>query len=371
MKRKNIFVFTGGGLSPSLNPTLAGVVAAAQQRGWRVYGGRKGWASMLPGGTHLDLSRLSVKSLAGLGGAFLTSSRTNPIKYPGGRRFVEQLIKKLKLDAVVAIGGDDTLSAAQQLYLEDSAFIFGIPKTIDNDIPGTYYAPGFATAAECLGQMVYELRERAAKALSRIFIIESMGLHAGWLPAAGGYLGGADLIVVPEQVVHFNYFLSVLKRRYLANGGYAMVVVSQEARFIGGVTGLSDDQADDYAVSRHQFLCLGLKQLVKQRLGIDTKAILPGNLLESADPNAIDKKISLALGRSTVEQIARGGMPTFAVVERVGEKLQVRHRPWHGIDLDPNPGLTVKDFDFKKFQVTRRFINYLRPLQLKFWREKK
>ena len=360
---KRLLVFTGGGLSPSLNVTLAGVIGAAQKRGWQIFGGRQGWASLLPGGRNLDVSRLPVKNLEKSGGTFLQSSRTNPWKYPGGRGHVLHRCKKLGLEAIVAIGGDDTLSAAQQFHLEEGLPIFGIPKTIDNDIPGTYVTPGYATAAERLGQMVYELHHRAAHAFSRIYIVESMGLHAGWL-AAAGCLGGADLIVPPEKPVSMKRFLQALRRVYKENGGYATVVVSQEAQFTGGMTGLADDQVDDYAVSRHQFICLALKKLVKDQLGIDTKAILPGNLLESSNPNRIDRKLSLSLGRTTVARLARGETPALATIQLRQGKLVVEHCLWHEVDLSPTPYLPEDYFDFKNFQVRPKFWQYLRSLGL-------
>lgn len=362
-KKKTIFVFTGGGLSPSLNPTLASIIESAQKRGWRIFGGVRGWASLLPGGQYKNITHFSVKDFKKSGGTFLKSSRTNPSKYPGGYSHVIGKIKKLRLDALVAIGGDDTLSAAQGLYLEREAMVYGIPKTIDNDIPGTYVTPGFSTAAERFGQMVHELHTRAAYAFSRIYVIEAMGLHAGWLTAAG-YLGGADLIVPPERPVSLKHFLKTLRQRYKANGGYATVALSQEANFTGGVMGLADDQVDDYSISRHQFICLALKKIIKDKLGIDTKAILPGNFLESGDPNRTDQTICSALGRATVERIAHEDTPAMAVIEYKAGRLAVRYREWQGVDLDPTPCLTDDLFDFKNFCIKPKLKNYFKSLGL-------
>ncbi len=360
---KRLFVFTGGGLSPSLNSTLAAVVASARKRGCRVWGGLRGWASLLPDGQYVELTKEPMTKFKSLGGTFLQTSRTNPIKYPGGRRHVLGQLGDLGIDAVVAIGGDDTLSAAQHLYLEEGIPVYGIPKTIDNDIAGSYVTPGFSTAAERFGEMVWELRERAAHALSRIFIIEAMGLHSGWLTAAAA-LGGADLMVPPEQPVSFKHFLQVLKKRYHDNGGHAMVAVSQEANFTGGLSGLTDDQADDYAVSRHQFICLSLKQLVKDQLQIDTKAILPGNLLETSNPNKTDQRISRLLGESVVKRIMSRAEPSLATIQYKRGALVVEHRAWHSINLGVTPVLDNSLFDFKSFQPKKKYLNYWSSLGL-------
>lgn len=362
-KKKTIFVFTGGGLSPSLNPTLGNVIESAQKKGWRVFGGFRGWASMLPGGKYKDASRLPVAHFKKSGGTFLQSSRTNPLKYPGGHSHVIARYRKLGLDAIVAIGGDDTLSAAQRLYLEAEIPVYGIPKTIDNDIPGMYVTPGFPTAAERFGQMVFELHHRAAHAFSRIYVIEAMGLHAGWLTAAG-FLGGADILIPPERPVSLPRFLKLLRHCYKANGGYASVVLSQEAHFTGGVAGLSDDQVDDYSISRHQFICLALKKIIKDKLGIDTKAILPGNFLESGDPNKTDQIICSALGRTTIERITSGDIPALAVIEYKAGRLTVGRRDWQDVDLDSTPCLTDDLFDFKNFCIKPKLGRYFKSLGL-------
>jgi len=158
---KTLFVFTGGGLAPVLNPTLYGVVTAARQKGWRVLGGLHGWASLLSEGRYVDFTNLNIESLKENGGTILRSSRTNPYAVADGVKQVKKTLETREIDAIVAIGGDDTLGAAAKLAA-DGVHIVGIPKTVDNDLPGTYFTPGFPSAAYYLAAFVDEIKRDAA-----------------------------------------------------------------------------------------------------------------------------------------------------------------------------------------------------------------
>ena len=173
MTKKTILVFNGGGLAPALNPTLYGVITKAKKQGFKILGGMYGWASLLDNGRIVDLTKLNIEPIKNIGGTFLRSSRTNPFNVKDGVTQLKDKIKEHKIDYLVAIGGNDTMGAAERLFREENLPIIGIPKTIDNDLPETYFTPGFPSAAFYFSSYVKEIREDAAYALSRIYIIEA------------------------------------------------------------------------------------------------------------------------------------------------------------------------------------------------------
>lgn len=360
-----LFVFTGGGLAPALNPTLYGVITAAREKGWTVIGGLYGWASLLRNGRHVGLDNLPLESIRDSGGTFLRSSRTNPFAFTDGIYQVKEKLQELKIDAIIVIGGDDTLNAAAELFYQGVPMV-GIPKTIDNDIAGTYYTPGFPSAAHYLSTFTSEIREDAAYALSRIFIIESMGMKAGWLAAAAAY-GQADIIVPPEQPVSLRQMLTQLDKRYVENGNYAVVVVAQEAHFDEPLERLRDHYIDEqYGHLRHSFICISLREKIKKELGVDTKALYPGNWLETGRPIALDRDMAISLGRHAVKLVADNRFGQMVCVTRPDERknnLGVGEISLAAIVGKQNyrtlpPGF----FDFANFQPTAAFLDYMEPL---------
>src|SRR3989338_694497 len=161
-----ILTFTGGGIAPALNPTLYGIVTEAKKRGIRVLGGIRGWASLLEGGQIVDLTDIDPAPLSNQGGTLLRSSRTNPFKREGNREQIEKTLRAQGIDAIIAIGGDDTLGAAHRVHKEWNFPIVGIPKTVDNDLDGTYWTPGFPSAAQFTAQQTYDIKTHGAYARS-------------------------------------------------------------------------------------------------------------------------------------------------------------------------------------------------------------
>ncbi len=368
---KTLFVFTGGGLAPALNATIYGVVTEARKNGWRVLGGLHGWASLMPGGRHVDLTNLNIESLKMNGGTILRSSRTNPYATPDGPASVRARIKELGVDAIVAIGGDDTLGAAAKLSREGISIV-GIPKTVDNDLPHTYYTPGFPSAAYYLATFTEEIKRDAAYALSRIYIIEAMGMKAGWLTCSGA-LGGADLVLPPEWKISWGHTLELLVERYKKNGNFAVVIVSQEAHFdepLEAPTILPGGHfADQYGHARKSFICLTLRDRLQKELGIESKALYPGNYVETGAPIPFDRDMAILLGRKAAELLEAGthGMmvrlvrPDPSALEIITDAAQFEkildqpHRP-----LDQNM------FDHETLLPTKPFFDYMAPLTRDF-----
>jgi len=266
LKNKSIIVFTGGGLAPALNATLYGVISRAKAEKMKVLGGMNGWASMIGKSKIVDLTRININPIKYRGGTFLRSSRTNPLADKNGIKKVKATLKKYNIDYIVAIGGDDTLGAADNLFKKENISIVGIPKTIDNDLAGTYFTPGFPSAASKLIEIVKNLKRDASYALNRIFVVESLGHKAGWL-ASSSYYGGADVMIPPEKKNSLDKTLKIIKECYEKNKKSAVVVIGKEAKFDKKIAGLEDYQKDpQYKQERQLFISLALYQFIRETL---------------------------------------------------------------------------------------------------------
>src|SRR5574341_1525500 len=193
---KRIGVLTGGGDCPGLNPVLRGIVRKAIAEKYEVIGFLRGWAGLIEG-DYKVLDRDSVSGILPLGGTILNTSRTNPYKKPEDVKKIIKNFKSLELDALIAIGGDDTLGVAQKLYNQEGLPTVGIPKTIDNDLNGTDCTFGFDTAVNTAMEAIDRLHTTAASH-NRVMVVELMGRSAGWIALQAGIAGGADIILIPE-----------------------------------------------------------------------------------------------------------------------------------------------------------------------------
>jgi len=375
MSKKTILIFTGGGLAPALNPTLYGAITQAKKQGFKILGGMYGWASLLDNGQIVDLTKLNLEPIKNIGGTFLRSSRTNPFKIKDGLLQLEGKIKEYKIDYLIAIGGDDTLGAALKLFKNRGIKIVGIPKTIDNDLSGTYWTPGFPSAAYDLINFCREIREDAAYTLSRIFIIETLGGQAGWLTAASIY-GQADIILPPEKKVSLKKLLKILDQRYQKNGNFATVVISKEVNFIPPLESYRDEQKDDsFGVKRREFVCLSLREKIKQALGVDTRALYPGNFLETGRPIKLDRDFAIKLGQKAIELIKKEKFGSIACLKRPNwkkKKIIVDSAP---LDQVVGKGkyrnLDETYFDFNNFLPKKKFLDYMEPILGKYKPNKK
>jgi len=358
LKNKKILVFTGGGLSPSLNPTLYGVINEAKKRKAKIYGGFFGWRCLLNGGKIMPLNNFKEEKIKNEGGTFLRSSRTNPYKFKNGPQEIKNNFEKHSFDYMIPIGGNDTLGAAYRFFKEKGIKLVAVPKTIDNDLSETYWAPGFPTAAAKLINITKEIRG-AAYALSRIFIIEIFGEKAGWLTASA-YLGKADIIVPPERYIDIDRVIKLIKEKYKKNKGFVIIAMSKEARLGDKIKGVVDDQNDSYGIVRQELKSHFLKKEIKKRLNIDTKIIIPGNYLQTGPAIKIDRDFSILLGRTAVKMLDEGLFGFMPSLAKSGNKIVVKK-----IELSKNIGsnyLNNEMFDFKKLVPKKAFLNYMKPI---------
>jgi len=232
-----------------LNAAIRAVVKKCERYGFEIVGIRYGWAGMLERQT-MELEFDNIKDIITKGGTILKSSRTNPIKIPDGIKKVSENFKKMGLDALIAIGGDDTLSVAKAMS-ESGLNVIGIPKTIDYDVPETEFTIGFDTAANAAMRLIENARD-TAESHDRVFIVEIMGRHAGWIALYSGMASGADLILIPEEPFSIEDVANFVKRK-LSNGQKAIIIVIAEGALIKDYKGpiTKDSVVDQFG---HVFL---------------------------------------------------------------------------------------------------------------------
>src|SRR3954470_5238333 len=218
-----IGVLTGGGDCPGLNAVIRAVARRAWSNGHEVIGVREGWRGMTD---HLFMP-LGSEQISGIlprGGTIVGTSRTNPYKVDGGVDKVRAAFEQL--DALVAIGGEDTLGVASRLYEDFQSPVVGVPKTIDNDLSGTDYTFGFDTAVSICTEAIDRLHT-TAESHNRVMVVEVMGRHAGWIAVHSGIAGGADVILIPEQRMTVEECCELIRKRHDSGKTFSIVVVSE------------------------------------------------------------------------------------------------------------------------------------------------
>ena len=289
-----IGILTGGGDCPGLNPTIRGFVMKGLEYGFETYGVRDGWKGLVQGIIEekpLDAAR--VDELIYQGGTTLRSSRTNPYKDPDQLAAVKANICKFGLDAIVALGGEDTLGVASRLWKEGIQTV-GIPKTMDNDLSETDYTFGFDTSVGVNMEAVDRLRD-TARSHGRVMVLEVMGRHAGWVALHTGIAGGADWILLPEVEPDYAAMCVHLRVAY-ARKGYAIVVAS-EGTLLPDITD-SEKQVDAFG-----HVLLGDRRVgetvadeIEKRTGFETRSAVTGHIQRGGPPSAFDRVLASRLG---------------------------------------------------------------------------
>lgn len=298
-------VLTGGGDCPGLNAVIRGLVRTIQNSGGQTVGLLEGWRGAIQGLT-TDLNIANTDEILPKGGTILGSSRTNPYKKPEDVQQLLKTYKALGLDAIVAIGGDDTLGVANRLYNDHRLNTVGVPKTIDNDLSCTDVTFGFDTAINIVMEAIDRLRT-TAESHRRIMVVETMGRHAGWIACESGIASSADYILVPEEPVDMPRMLDVLKARRAAGKMYGIIVVSEGAKVSpeeGFVT--QNSKIDEFG-----HVSLGgvgelVAEIIEKKTGFETRTVILGHLQRGGSPSAYDRvlgtRLGIGAGRLVVEK---------------------------------------------------------------------
>src|SRR5262245_42689582 len=301
-------ILTGGGDCPGLNAVIRSVARRSQVRGDEVVGIRSGWRGLVDG----SFERLGPREISGLlprGGTILGTSRTNPYKVAGGVERVLENFGAQGLNALVAIGGEDTLGVGARLF-EESAFpVVGVPKTIDNDLSGTDYTFGFDTAVWVCTEAIDRLHT-TAESHNRVMVVEVMGRHTGWIAVMSGIAGGADVILIPEQPLTVEEACEEIKNRHASGKVFSIVVVSEgyELTYASGERRQVTQEAAVDAFGHVRFGGVGdaLAREIEERTGYETRVTVLGHVQRGGSPTPRDRVLATRYGLKAADLVLAG-----------------------------------------------------------------
>ncbi len=302
-----IGVLTGGGDCPGLNPVIRAIVRKAEKLGYETLGIRHGWKGLLENEV-APLTRDHINGILHRGGTILGTSRTNPYKVADGEARLLANLEANGIDVLIPIGGEDTLGVAARLH-KTGTKIVGVPKTIDNDLPGTDFTFGFDTAVNIAMEAIDRLHT-TAESHDRVLVAEVMGRHAGWIALYAGLAGGADVILVPEKPINMDDVCDHLRHRHERGKNFSIVVVAEGAKVE------TDDEADadgSYVLSSLKRDAFGHVRLggigailadeIERRLGFETRSTVLGHIQRGGSPTAFDRILGTRYGVRAVELV--------------------------------------------------------------------
>jgi phosphofructokinase-like protein len=307
-------MLTGGGDCPGLNPVIRAVCRRLWEDGHETFGVLNGWRGMIDG----NLKPLGWDETSGIlhkGGTIIGTSRTNPFKNEGGVEGVKKTFEQI--DALIAIGGEDTLGVASRLSSEYDLPIVGVPKTIDNDLNGTDYTFGFDTAVHVATEAIDRVHS-TAESHNRIIVVETMGRHAGWIALFSGIAGGADYILIPEQPVDYDAVAAAVERRK-SRGKKFSVIVASEGSELPGVA--DEGELDEFGHVRVENRAVGetVAQEVEKRTGTQARATVLGYIQRGGTPTARDRILGLRFGLKAADLVQEGSWGQMAALH--GDKV--------------------------------------------------
>jgi len=338
-------MLTGGGDCPGLNAVIrAAVRKGIEHYGYEILGIKKGWAGMIePDAETIDLR--SVSGILQRGGTILGTSRTNPSKIDKGYDKVANSFKVLKLDALIAIGGEDTLGVANKLA-KMGLPVVGAPKTIDNDLNATDFTFGFDTAVNIVMEAVDRLHT-TAESHDRVMVVEVMGRHAGWIAVYGGISGGADVILIPEEKFDIEEVCTLIKRRHARGKNFSIVVAAEGAlpkdtnSFI-----TKGKELDNFGHVKLGGIGEALAKEIEKRTGFETRATVLGHIQRGGSPTAFDRVLGTRFGIAVIDLVAKKDWGKMVALQ--GNKIVA-------VPLEAAVG-TLKTVDKGLFDIAKVFF---------------
>lgn len=313
---KKIGILTGGGDCPGLNSVIRAAVRYAIKEGYKVVGIKNGWKGLVENDT-INLDIAAVSGILPKGGTILGTSRTNPCKKQDQLQKVKDNFKKLELEALIAIGGEDTLGVAAKLC-EEGLNVVGVPKTIDNDISCTDVTFGFDTAINIATEAIDRLHT-TAESHNRIMVVEVMGRHAGWIALEAGIAGGADVILIPEVPIDVSEVCALLKKRHERGKSFSIVVVAEGAKFKEGSIVLQEEKLDQFGHVRLGGIGHILGEEIEKKTGFETRVTVLGHIQRGGTPTAFDRVLGTRFGIKAMELILKKDYGKMAALQ--GSKI--------------------------------------------------
>ena len=294
-------VLSGGGDAPGINAVIRAVVRKAiQNHGCKMVGIKDGWRGLIEG----DFIPLDLKATSGMlprGGSILGTSRINPFKREDGSKRIMENVEKQGIEAVIAIGGDDTLSVAYKLF-EIGLPCVGVPKTIDNDLPGTDYTFGFQTAVSIACEALDKLHT-TAESHHRVIILEVMGRNVGWIALEAGIAGGADVILIPEIPFDVDEVCNYIKRRQKRDRHFSLLVAAEGAKPKGGEEIVYSHGVDEFGHPRLGGIGFHLAREIEKKMNIETRVVVLGHLQRGGSPVAFDRVLATRYGVAAIDLV--------------------------------------------------------------------
>jgi phosphofructokinase-like protein len=298
-------ILTGGGDCPGLNAVIRAAVRRLHSSGWEVLGIRAGWRGLVEG----MLEPLGPREVSGIlprGGTILGTSRTNPYNVENGVERVMGTFRDSGLEALVAIGGEDTLGVAARLHQERDFPVVGVPKTIDNDLTGTDYTFGFDTAVSVCTEAIDRLHT-TAESHNRVMVVEVMGRHTGWIAVMSGIAGGADVILIPEHPITVEDACAEITHRHTRGKDFSIVVVSEgyELAYASGERRQVTQEAATDAFGHVRLGGVGdaLAREIEERTGYETRVTVLGHVQRGGSPTPRDRVLATRYGLKAAELV--------------------------------------------------------------------
>jgi phosphofructokinase-like protein len=307
-----IGMLTGGGDCPGLNA----VIRAAVRKGEGVYGHeligfRHGWRGLIAGEA-IDLTEDVTRGLLRRGGTILGTSRTNPYGTDDGVARVLDTLEREHVDALIVIGGDDTLGVASRLGSE-GVHCVGVPKTIDNDLFGTDYTFGFQTAVQIATDAIDRLHT-TAESHDRVMVVEVMGRHAGWIATHAGIAGGADVILVPEVPFDIAEVCARIEHHHRRRAHYSIVVVAEGASPKEGTLTVQSGEVDEFGHVRLGGISNVIASEIGRRTGFETRVTILGHVLRGGTPTAYDRVLATRFGIAAIDAVEERDFGTMVAL---------------------------------------------------------
>jgi phosphofructokinase-like protein len=306
-------ILTGGGDCPGLNAVIRAVVRKGEVRHADTFVGfRDGWRGVIEGLT-MPLDVEACRGILPRGGTILGSSRTNPYKVDGGPERCRATLATLGVEALVAVGGEDTLGVANKLAGEGVAVV-GVPKTIDNDLSATEVTFGFHTAVQICVDAIDRLHT-TAESHDRVIVCEVMGRHAGWIATYAGIAGGAAEVLVPEEPFDIDVVCANLVKRHAKGHFASVVVVAEGATPKAGTITLASGEVDAFGHARLGGIGNVLAEEIEKRTGFETRATILGHIQRGGTPTAFDRVLATRFGVAAIDCVHDGDYGMMVALE--------------------------------------------------------
>jgi len=312
-----IGVLSGGGDAPGINAVVRAVVRKGiQNYGYEILGIKDGWHGLLEN----ELLPLDLKSVSGIlprGGSILGTSRINPFKREKGPERIRENARKAGIEAIIAIGGDDTLSVASKMGSYGLRCI-GVPKTIDNDLSGTDYTFGFMTAVSTATEALDRLHT-TAETHQRVMILEVMGRYTGWIALEAGLAGGADIILIPEKPFTISEICRYIKHRQKRGRNFSIIVVAEGAKPRDGSEVIYSDNVDEFGHVRLGGIGYYVGKEIEKYMNIETRVVVLGHIQRGGSPIAFDRILATRFGIAAVDLVHKRKFDLMVAIQ--GNKI--------------------------------------------------